>query len=55
MVEKKRRTTEAAVVEDFVDAEGASVEREWTSEWGLEGEESGGVDGGGREVEVEGE
>lgn len=38
-----------------MDGEGASVERERASVWGLEGEESGGVDGGGREVEVESE
>lgn len=38
-----------------MDGEGASVERERASVWGLEGEESGGVDGGGGEVEVESE
>lgn len=38
-----------------MDGEGASVERELASVRGLESEESGGVDGGGGEVEVESE
>ena len=38
-----------------MDDEGASVEREWACTRVLESEESGGVDGGGREVEVESE
>ena len=42
-------------VEDGVDGERARVEREWAGVGVREREESGGVDGGGREVEVEGE
>lgn len=42
-------------VEDGEDAEGAGVEEEGAGVGGGQGEEGGRVDGGGREVEVEGE
>lgn len=51
--EGEREGSRRLGVEDGVDGECTRVEGEWSRVWGREGEEGGGVDGGGGEVEEE--
>lgn len=51
--ERERELSSGLRVDDRVDCKSTRVEGEWAGVRGWEGEKSGGVDGGGREVEEE--